>query len=99
MLVDDDRHGLAEVTARVLEKLTRGVALQLKPDHSIHARVAGRDVGILEVSAADNGFVDRASWVVGIGYRGCRDRSRGRSRVGPDRISADGVLRGSERGV
>ena len=76
MLVDDDRHGLAEVTARVLEKLTRGVALQLKSDNLIHSRVAGRDVGILEVSAADDGFVDRASWGASVGDRGCRHRSR-----------------------
>ena len=60
MLVNDDRHGLAEVTARVLEELARGVALQLESDNLIHSRVAGRDVGILEVSAADDGFVDRA---------------------------------------
>ena len=101
MLVDDDRHGLAEVTARVLEKLTRGVALQLKSDNLIHSRVAGRDVGILEVSAADDGFVDRASWGASVRLQVLHAH---RSRVagvasGPAASVTDGVLRGSERRV
>src|SRR5918992_3853213 len=84
------------MTAGVLEKLARCVTLQLESDHLIHTRVAGRHVGILEVSAADDGFVDRAGWGARAGHWGCGDRGRSRRRIGTERLGTGGVIRGAE---